>query len=494
MSALPLAAVDLGSNSFHMVIGREVAGQVALVDRLRDPVRLGAGLGDRGVLSKDTVERALASLERFRQRLIEIPADRVRAVGTHTFRHAKKPKNLLERCGEVLGIPIEILPGPEEARLIYLGVAHALGEESGRRLVVDIGGGSTECVLGEGFTPHLTDSFGMGCVSFSRRFFADGRLTSKAFSEAETAARVELEPVQRGYADSKWNEAVGSSGTIRAVELLIQQLGLDDALTFQGVKKLRKELLRFKNIADLQLPGLAPERAPVLPGGLAILKGLMRSFGIQRMQTSRAALREGVLYDLLGRIRREDVRDHTIRVLSERYHVDQRQAQRVERTAHALLDQVHAAWGLPLQRSRELLSWAAQLHEVGLAVAYSGHHRHGAYLLANSSMSGFSRDEKERLAALVRYHRRKLSTDPFDELPGDEGTYLLNLCVLLRLAVLLHRARSPRRQDRFTLGGRPAAFEIVFPDGWLAEHSLLSADLEAESLALAQVGIQLRAR
>jgi exopolyphosphatase/guanosine-5'-triphosphate,3'-diphosphate pyrophosphatase len=453
-----------------MVIGREFSGQIVIADRLRDPVRLRAGLGEHGVLEAGTVQRALESLERFRQRLVEVPPDRIRAVGTHTFRHTKEPADLLERCGSVLGVPIEILPGPEEARLVYLGVAHGLGHVEGRRLVVDIGGGSTAFFNDTATTAIYTNSMGMGCVSFSERFFPGGKLTLKAFQKAEIAARVELETIERRYRKMGWQEVVGSSGTIRAVED------------------------RQENAATLELPGLAPERRPVFAGGLAILKGVFQSFEIESLKTSRAALREGVLYDLLGRIRHEDVRDRTIRGLSERHHVDQRQAERVERSALLALGQVHEEWELDLERSRQLLSWAARLHEVGMVVAFSGHHRHGAYLLANAAMPGFSREEQLRLATLVRCHRRKISTELFAGVSGRYRQDLLKLCVLLRLAVLLNRARSPRPPNVFELGGGPAAPEIAFPEGWLADHSLVRADIEQEILFLGDVGVQLRAR
>ncbi len=489
----PLAAVDLGSNSFHMVIGRELGGQVSILDRLRDPVRLRAGLGQGGVLSREALERALACLERFRQRLVEVPHERIRAVATHTFRHTKRPRDLLEQCRAALGAPIEILPGPEEARLVYLGVTFDLGPPRGRRLLVDIGGGSTECILGQGSAPRYTDSLGMGCVSYSLRYFPGGVLTQKGFTRAEIAARLELEGIRRQYRSAGWDEAVGSSGTVRAIEEVLRLSGLGEVpMTLRGVKRLRKELVRRGHVEALaDLPGLARERAPVLPGGLAILEALFQSFEVQALATAEYSLREGVLYDLVGRFHHEDVREGTIRSLSERYHVDLQQAERVERTALFALAQVEEAWRLEPELSRQLLSWAARLHEVGLAVAYSGYHRHGGYLLANTSMPGFSREEQMRLATLVRCHRRKLAPELFEALTPEDRELVLRLCVLLRLAVRLERARSPRRTNVFQLRGRAAAFELVFPPGWLAEHTLVRADLEDEASLLAGVGLEL---
>ena len=491
-TSTPVAAVDLGSNSFHMVIGRVLGDQLSILDRLRDPVRMAAGLDGDGKLDDKTLERILASLGRFRQRLAGIEEPRIRAIGTNAFRRARAPRDLLQQASAALGSPIEVLAGAEEARLIYLGVAHDQPHIEGRRLVVDIGGGSTECILGEGFQPIFKDSLYMGCVSFSLRYFKKGVLTRKAFRRAETAAKVELEGIQRRFVQRGWQQCVGSSGTINAIGAIVRQAGWTQGpITLSGLKKLRKHLIAAETIDGVALPGLQAERAPVLPGGLAILKALFESLNIAEMFTSKAALREGLLYDLLGRIRHEDVRDRTIRALSERYHVDTEHARNVELTALGYLEQVADDWELAPAWGNQLLGWAARMHELGLAISYSGHHKHGAYLLENSDMPGFTRQEQMRLAALVRGHRRKLTRQYFAELIPPWPERCLRLCVLLRLALLLHRTRDVELLPRIGLHAHPHGLRMTLPASWLDEHPLTQADLAAEAEALSVVDLRL---
>jgi exopolyphosphatase/guanosine-5'-triphosphate,3'-diphosphate pyrophosphatase len=487
----PLAAVDLGSNSFHLLIARVLGDQVTVLDRLREPVRLAADLDADGVLAERALERLFTALQRFRERLAALEPERVRAVGTDTFRRVRAPKDLLARASAALGVPIEVLPGGEEARLIYLGVAHGEPAIDGRRLVLDIGGGSTECILGKRFAPLLKDSLSMGCVNFTQRFFDDGRYTRKAFRKAEVAASLEFEPLSRRYQEAGWEECVGSSGTFQALgELLAAHGWSDGTLTLRGLKRLRHELLAAETQAKLELPGLTPDRAQVLAGGLAIAKAAFEVLEIEHLRPSKAAMREGVLYDLLGRIRHEDVRDRTIRNLSERYHVDGDQAERVERTALRLLGQVAAAWKLEDESHAQLLQWAARMHEIGLALSHSGHHKHGGYILEHSDMPGFSHQDQLRLAALVRGHRRRLARAAFLDLSGDES--FLRLCVLLRVAARLHRTRSPRPLPTTKLRTRGVDLELELPASWLEKHPLTVADLEEEDAQLAEAGLRLR--
>ena len=488
-----VAAVDLGSNSFHLLIARVLGDQVTVLDRLREPVRLAAGLDAQGNLGERALERMLSGLQRFRERLVHLPPKRVRAVGTDTFRRVKQPKDLLARASSALGVQIDVLPGGEEARLIYLGVAQEEPTIAGRRLVIDVGGGSTECILGKGFTPLLKDSLSMGCVNFTGRFFEDGRFTRKAFRKAEVAAALELETLQRRYREAGWEDCVGSSGTINAISDVVLQSGWSQgALTLSDIKRLRRSLIAAEAIDKLDLPGLARERAQVLAGGLAILKAFFETLGIENLRASKAALREGVLYDLLGRIRHEDVRDRTIRALSERYHVDGDQAERVERTALRCRDQVAEAWKLEPESSSQLLTWAARMHEIGLALSHSGHQKHGGYILENSDMPGFSREDQRQLAALVRAHRRKLARTAFAEFPEGSAETLLRLCILLRIAVRLHRTRSPKSLPRFRLRTVAGGLELCFPSAWLEKHPLTSADLEEEDTLLSECGLRLR--
>ena len=485
-------AVDLGSNSFHMFVVRVVNDELHILDRMRDRVRLAAGLDSNSHLTEEAQARALSSLERFGERLRDIPPQLVRAVGTNTLRRAHDATAFLRRSSEALGHQIEIISGLEEARLIYLGVSHSLPDSPERRLVVDIGGGSTECVVGERFEPIEAASLYMGCVGYSIRFFPEGQVSEENLARAETAARVELETIERKLKTLGWHKSFGSSGTIIAIEEILRASDWSSqGITRKGLRKLRKALLRAGNMTDLSLPALKADRAPVLPGGLAILSAVFESLEIEEMKSTTGALREGILYDLLGRIRHEDVRDRTIQRLVDQYHVDREQAARVERTGLDCLAQVADRWELSNPETHQLFVWATRLHEVGRAVSYSGYHKHGAYLVAHSDLPGFSTDDQLLLAALVASHRRKLSLDPFKELRAVSPDQALRLCLLLRLAVLVNRGRSPRPLPLFKLEADKNKLMLTFPEDWLEEHPLARADLEEETGLLKKVDFQL---
>jgi exopolyphosphatase/guanosine-5'-triphosphate,3'-diphosphate pyrophosphatase len=487
-----VAAVDLGSNSFHMVVAKLEDGHLHVLDRLKERVQLAAGMDDEGRLTVEAQRRALACLARFGQRLRDMPGRNVRAVGTNALRRATNATDFLARAEPVIGHAIEVIPGREEARLIYLGVAHSRQDDPGRRLVVDIGGGSTECVLGRRFEPLLMDSLDMGCVTYSLRHFEDGRVTKKAMERARLAARLEVRTIRRRYRKTGWTTCIGSSGTILAVEQIVRESGwAAEGVTPKALKRLRDALTDAGRADKLDLPGLDAERKAVLPGGVAILSAVFDGLGVERMATSSGALREGVLYDLLGRFRHEDVRDRTVRRLARRHGVDVAQAARVERTAAKALRDVAKDWDLADEETKQLLSWAAQVHECGLSVAYAGHHRHGAYLVANSDLAGFSRDDQRFLATLIVNHRRKLVRETFEALPGQGGVRALRLCVLLRLAVLLHRGRSERRAPTMRLVAGKDSLEARFPDGWLARHPMTHADLDEERSLLEAAGFRL---
>lgn len=492
--ASTLAAVDLGSNSFHLLLARVVRGDVRVIDRLRDTVRLAGGLGEDLRLDEATQQRALATLGQFGQRLRELPQGAVRAVGTSTLRKASNAEDFLLAARRALGHPIEVISGREEARLIYAGVAHSLPDDPGRRLVVDIGGGSTECILGERHEPLLVDSLDMGCVSFTARYFADGTISKEAMRAAETAARLEMQPMERRYRSMGWEHALGASGTVGAVAEVVQAQGWGRrGISRPALDKLTKYLISAGKVSKLELTGLRPDRAQVLPAGVAILRALFEGLDIRRMEHSSGALREGVLFDLIGRIRHEDLRDRTIALMADRWHVDVEQAGRVEKTAVGLLKQVGKAWQMDDERPRQLLVWAARLHEVGLAVSYSGYHKHGGYLVANSDMPGFSRDEQTLLAELIRTHRRKLAS-LFRELPPLRSELALRLAILLRLAVLLNRARSSGALPHLTLQTERTVLVLSLPQRWLDEHPLVAADLEREREELADLGTTLQIR
>lgn len=475
-----IAAIDLGSNSFHMIVARNLDGQLQLRDRLREMVRLAGGLDGQGNLDEDARTRALDCLHRFGQRLNGFAPGSVRAVGTNTLRRARSPGFLTE-AQAALGHPIEIISGREEARLIYLGVAHGMPDSDGIRLVVDIGGGSTELILGRRFETLELESTPMGCVSYSERFFSNGKVTAKAMQRAVISARLELQDIEAEYRALGWDVAVGASGTIKAVGEVIRAMGWSsEGITLAAMQKLAAELVSAGDVHSLKLAGLKEERLPVLAGGVAVLLAIFESLGVETMQVSDSALREGLLYDLLGRIRHEDVRERTISQLSERYQVERLQAARVARCSQQFCSQVVRDWQLDGEDNQLLLTWAAQLHEIGLAIAHSGYQKHGAYLLENSDMPGFSSTEQKRLAALVRGHRRKLSSSLFKEFSGEHGEATLRLCILLRLSVLLHRSHSSVELPEIHLKASGSTLQLRFPDDWLTQHPLTAADLTYE--------------
>jgi len=485
------AAVDLGSNSFHMVVGRIEGGQLNVVDKLRERVQLAAGLDADRHLTDAAMDRALACLERFGQRIDGMPPDRVRVVGTNTLRKAKNGRTFMERARLALGYPIEIISGREEARLIYLGVAQTT-PDTGRRLVVDIGGGSTEVIIGEGFETREADSLYMGCVSFTQRFFPDAKITTKGFRDAQLATELELQSIAQSYRNIGWDNAVGCSGTINAVYAIARENGwLDnDGITSRSLKKLRKALISAGSVDNLALPGLADDRKPVIAAGAAIFEALFLDLRVERMVPSGGALREGVLYDLVGRINQEDVRDRTIRWFQEHYQVDLEQAERVEQSALTLLHQATRFWELDEAWAQQLLAWAARLHEIGVSISHTGYHKHGAYITSHAHMAGFAREEQRTIAALIANQRRKIKPEVFDSIDPLKVSDVLRLVVLLRLAVRLNRGRDFER-PAFVLKVKKDQIRLHFPDGWLEQHPLTLAALEDEGHYLEGFGFQL---
>ncbi len=488
-----IAAVDLGSNSFHMVVARYSHGQLTILDRLREAVRLGAGLDDQGRLQREAVDTALVCLERFGQRLRDMKAESVRVVGTNTLRKARRKGAFLDRARAALGHPIEVISGIEEARLIYLGVARTMPSEPGRRLVADIGGGSTEIIIGEGVHAKKLESLYMGCVSMSARCFGDGEITEKRMKRARIAARLELEPVQATFKTYGWDHAVGSSGTIRAVgDVLRARNSTDATITAGAVESLIEHAIRAGSLSRLRLPGLTDDRVPVFVGGLAILAEILNVLEIKSMRVADGALREGLLYDLVGRFTDEDARVRSVRAMQARYHVDLPQAERVEQTALDFLHQTQQAWGLDEPFAELVLSWAARLHEIGLDVSHSHYQKHGAYLLEHADMPGFPQEEQRILACIVGAHRRKMHIEMLQDLSPPWHIKAEFLIVLLRLTVLLHRGRSQAALPKITLTARMGSLDIGFPRGWLEANPLTATDLENEIEYLKAVGFRLR--
>lgn len=485
-----IAAVDLGSNSFHMIVARTREGQLHVLDRLREPVRLAAGLTPDGRLEPVARARALDCLARFGERVRDLPQGAVRAVGTNTLRLAGRDAGFLDEARKALGHPIEVISGYEEARLIYQGVARSLaaGADGARRLVLDIGGGSTELILGEGDHPRLLESLYMGCVSMSERFFPDGRIDKAAMQAAMLDAARALEEVEWRYRRLGWDEAIGASGTVKAARAIIEAEGWDEGLTAKGLKKLRKALISAGRVDRLRLAGLSEDRRPVIAGGVAILSAVFKGLGLERMRVSSGALREGLLYDLLGRIRHQDAREASVRAMAERYGVDLAHAGRVETVAQVLFDQVREDWALPAARWWPWLHRAALLHEVGLVVAHSQYHKHGAYLIQHSDLAGFSITDQLLLATLVRGHRKRFKPAVFEPLPAELRLPARRLCILLRLAVLLQRGRAEEEPPLIHAAAGEERLRLSFAAGYLDDRPLTRADLAAERALLAETG------
>ena len=483
------AAIDLGSNSFHMIVARIQNGQPVIVDRIREMVRLADGMDHDGGLLPQPQKRALECLKRFGQRLADFPAGSVRVVGTNTLRSAVNADAFLAEAERALGHPIDIISGVEEARLIYIGVAHSLAGNEQRRLVMDIGGSSTELIIGTGDDPRYMESLEMGCVTVTQDFFPDGNITAKRTEKARIFAHTELKPHVSTFRRFGWQEAIGTSGTIRAVKKVITAAGWTGGkITLDALRKLLSALAAQGRIDAINLDGLSAERAPVFIGGAIVLLATFEALEIQGMAVSDGALREGLLYDLVGRIQDEDIRSRSVAHLAQRYHADATQARLVAQTASHALNQVAGNWGLDPEEAASWLNWAAQLHEIGLDIAHSRHHHHGAYIIEHSDLAGFSQQEQRLLAALVRSHRRKLPLKLYKELPKRIGKLVPKLAVLLRLGVILNRSRGTKASCDFTLQVDDKRIKLKFPAAWLKQQPLTRADLEQEAEYLYAAG------
>jgi len=408
-----VAAIDLGSNSFHMIVARlEESGTLSIIDRLRENVRLGGGLDKNGIINESTQNRAFECLETFAQRIQDLPDSAVRIAGTNTLRVAENSQSFVAKAELILNHPIEIIGGREEARLIYLGVAHGLATKKGNRLVVDIGGGSTELIIGQGMKPKRRESLYTGCVSSSKRFFSNGKITKKAMKAAELEAALTLFPQAADFKAGKWDEAIGCSGTIKAIASIVREQGWClDGISYKSLQKLRSALIDARHVDKLKLAGLSESRTAVIAGGLSVLLAIFKTLKIEQMQVSEQSMREGLLYDLVGRITHHDVRDATVEAAMTRWSVDIEQAKRITNTVERLYHTTSRQWSIDVEHIKPLLKWASMLHEIGLQVSHNNYHKHGAYILTNADMQGFSQQEQALLAALVLSHRSYRSID-----------------------------------------------------------------------------------
>jgi exopolyphosphatase/guanosine-5'-triphosphate,3'-diphosphate pyrophosphatase len=467
-------------------VARVVEEQIYPLDSLKDTVRLGAGLTADKYLDEHSQQRALACLKLFGERLRGLPPHAVRVVGTNTLRVAKNAAAFLQKAEQVLGFPIEIIAGREEARLIYLGVSHSLPVSAARRLVVDIGGGSTECIIGEGYDPQQMESLYMGCVSYSQRYFPDGKVSKESMQHAELAARMELQTIKATYTASRWQEVIGSSGTARALaDLLEQNNWSTSGITADGLAQLRAAMLRAGDCKKLELAGMKADRIPVLPGGFAIMSAVFRELGIQRMAVADTALREGVLHDLVGRFHHQDMRDVTVNQFSRRYQVDTAQAKRVEALALSLFDQLAAPLGEEAAGLRQKLLWVSRMHEIGISIAHSGYHRHSSYILENADMPGFSKKEQIHLGLLVRAQRGGLAKIP----ALAEQRELWPAILALRLAVLFYRSRTDAALPQMQIKCREPDYRLRLDWKWLEQNSLTENALKAEAKEWKVLGI-----
>ena len=483
-----VAAIDLGSNSFHMVIADAGDhGSIKIMDQVREMIRLNAGLDPDRNLSGEAQQRALECLHRFRQCLTGIPVHRIRAVGTNTLRNAQNSDAFLKCAEAALGHPISVVSGHEEARLVYLGAAFDLSTRGKKRLVVDIGGGSTELIVGKSHKPLHMDSLEIGCVSLTRNVFDDGCITKSQFKRAKNLVSMELQPVIGAYRKLKWQEAVGTSGTIKAVDNVARELGVEqDWVSAKSMAKVKKWILDAKYSHSLS--HVSDQRRPVFAAGFVILSTIFEELGINRMDISQGALREGVAYDLIGRLHDEDSRFHGVASLVTQFKTDPEQANRVQNLAIRFLDQVKDDWDLQENLNYKLLYWSARLHEVGISVSYDQYHLHSAYIIEHSNMDGFSRQIQKVLALLVRCHRLKIEIDAIARLPDEWVERVTRLIILLRLAVAFYRSRSD--VDLFGILIKVSNRQVIvsFPKGWGRAHPLTVFDLENEKLVFESMG------
>lgn len=472
-----IATVDLGSNSFHLAIARVKDNRVKIIDTLKEPVRLRLGLEKDGSISDEAQERALACLARFEQRLRGIPTEDIRVVGTNTLRSSKNSYAFLERIRATLQVPVDIIGGREEARLIYKGVAQHLPRSRKRNFVVDIGGGSTEFIIGLNNEPNVMESRELGCVTFSMKYFPGGAVTRRNFNRALVHVGRELQRYHGTFSPENWERAVGASGTIKAIGNVIASLtNGDNIITLDALDLIRDRLFSAKKMSNDLFSGLREDRVPVFPGGFAILYGIFLELSIPKMLVSQQSLRDGVIYEMVGREHDQDIRIASVKAMAAFYGVDTRQADRVRNLALDLFPQVSHALIHRREMAQKIIAWAADLHEIGLALAHSGYHKHGGYLLLNSDMDGFSKIEQGLLSFLVVNHRKRLKTD---NLPY-ENVFDWPLVFVFRIAFLFCRDRSDRPVPAIGIEWDGRDIFLSVSPAWLEDHPLTMHDLEME--------------
>ncbi|MGX9418875.1 exopolyphosphatase [Vibrio sp. WJH972] len=478
-----IAAVDLGSNSFHMVVAKVVGHDLQLESRHKQRVRLASGLNDKKVLSEEAMERGLECLAMFSERVQGFSSDNVRIAATHTLRQAINAHEFLERAREIIPHPIEIIPGTEEARLIYLGVAHTQ-PQSDSMLVIDIGGGSTEIIIGSGFNAELVNSIQMGCVSYTNKYFSRGKISQKQIRQAILGAEQQLEHVASIYRKKGWQAAFGASGTIKAVrDVLIGMDFSDGEITSERLDAVLDKLRDFDTIEAIDIKGLPVERQPVFIAGITILKAIFNRLRIKKIQFSDGALREGLLYEMEDRLQFDDIRLRTTETLAEKYNVDLEHAAHVKGVAKELFNQIseHQKLNHKQQQLAELLEWSALLHEVGQSINFQSFHKHSAYILTNTNMAGFNSEQQLVLATLARFHRKALKLQEMPSFSLYKKKQITQLIRILRLSVVLNAQRNDEIELEFNLEIDNDVWRLTTnKKDWLEENKLLHADLLTE--------------
>ena len=483
-----LAAIDLGSNSFHLIIAKSDFGELRPVQALAEKVQLGE-TSSAAMLTPCAIERGLACLERFKQLIDSTAPAKLRIVGTNALRRAKNRQDFIEPAEQILGAPIDVIYGREEARLIYLGVAHTLSDDEDTRLVVDIGGGSTEFILGERFEPLRLESLQMGCVSYGEAFFPDGKITKERFDAAYHRARIEVSHIRRNYHSGSWQEAVGSSGTLRAIETLIMTAGQrEEGIDRAALGDLKKRLLTFTHVDDINLEGLSESRKSVVTAGLAITMGIFDGLQIPLMRTSTGALREGVIYDLIGRFSHEDVRTRTISAMQQRYSVDQTIADLVRHRVALLAEATRATWRLEAG-DIALLEWAGALHEIGVAVSQKNYSQHSAYLVLNTDLPGFAEQDQAVMAALIAGLKGKVRSEVLDPISKRKRQTVARMMVLLRLAVILKHVEALEALPDLSVSAAEETLTLTFPEQWGIDHPLTIWEIEQSVPAMERLGV-----
>jgi len=479
-----VAAIDLGSNSFHMIVCKLENGKLRTIDRLKEMVRLASGIDEEKNLNAETQQKALDCLNRFGQRIENFPSGSVRIVGTNTLRTAKNAQEFISKAEKALGHPIDIIAGIEEARLIYQGVANSLGSHADSRFVMDIGGGSTEYIIGINDIAHTKESLHMGCVTVSNKFFPEGMISKKSFKKAILFCQQKLDPFHRVFNSQRWDEAIGASGSIRCIhKVLIAAKWSNNGITLEGLDKLVEHITQCKHIDQLNLAELSHERLPVFLGGVAVLYATFQKLNITQMTVSDGALREGLVHDLLGRIYDHDIRSQTVKTLTEHYHTDREHSDRIRQTVHIILNQLDNSCRTENEKKNitQLLDWAVSLHGIGRNIAHSQYHKHSAYIIENGDLAGFSRQDQHLLATLVQTHRKKFSRSRFKKLPEPWNQEAPMLTIILRLAILIHRNRHTQKTPEFTISIHSTSIELIFSNDWLNSAPLTHADLEIEA-------------